>query len=229
MLRRSLLALLCASALCALSSSAAAQAEEPRWFVKEAGAFVQIGGLTGLTEFMSSETLEGLGGMQVNSNAKPLHLKPISECEAKQRQSIEDPPDLALPGTSAMEEFELLCEKETGGLNAAAPYPCTTVGEQFEVRGVGFNWAGKLEPDPSGPSGRRSFENFGAVSLEVYCPRTKEHARYLGSMKPHMMIGKLRFLGAESGEFEEPKSGMRFSLKGSEFLAPAKYQNIRAK
>jgi len=226
MLRRSLLALLCASALCVLGSPAAAQASAPRWFVKEAGAFVQIGGLTGLAEFMSSETLQGLGVLEVISNATPLHLKPISDCETKERQSIEDPPELSLPGTGAMEEFELLCEKETGSLNAAAPYPCTTVGEQFEVRGVGFTWPAKLEP---GSSASKSFENFGAVSLEVFCPRTKEHAIYLGSMKPQMLIGKLRFLGAESGEFEEPKSGMHFSLKGTEFLAPVKYQNVRAK
>jgi hypothetical protein len=224
MLRRSLLTLVCV-ALCGLALTASAQAA-PRWFVKEAGAYVPVSDLSGLSEFMGAENVVALGDLQVKSNAKQLHFRPVSECLVKARQSIEDPPETSQPGRGEMEEFEVLCEKETGGQNAAQLYPCTTFGEQFEIRDVG-NWAGKLEPDPSTGT-RKSFENFGPLSLEVFCPRTKESAVYLGSLDPQAEIGRYRFL-PESGEFTEPKSGMTFNLKGFLFTSPAKYQQVRAK
>lgn len=132
---------LMASCLCALlaTSSAEAQLGAPRWYAQETGILVPQGN-SGLVEVSPPESLQSVGHVSV------IVGKAESACLAKDQQSIENPSEGLLPGTGEMEEFELVCEEGTGpGPNNAAPFPCVTRGEAFEVKGVNLNWPGTLE------------------------------------------------------------------------------------
>ncbi len=248
--KRLRLSLLCMLGVFA-SASAVAHAGAPRWYGKATGSLVPISGTSGLSELTSPETLHSAGQVKVVSSN-------FSECLVKDRETVEDPSNVLLPGTGQMEEFEVVCEEGTGpGLNAAAPFPCVTVGEAFELTGINLNWQSTLEVGGAkhnaraahragsararrrahgGRAPRRGlsvralpvyFDKFTDVEVEVNCLQTKEHAVYKGTLKPEVEVGRLRFLGPESGELEEPTSGSHFYLKGNDWLAPDKYKDIR--
>jgi hypothetical protein len=207
--------------------AAPASGETPRWYVKETGVLVPLSpsGLVGLVEVVSPETLQGQGELTVVSNSQPVKReKPVSNCLAKDRESIED--GSFLPGTGQMEEFELVCEKGTGPLNGAELPPCL-YGEGFEMKGVAPSWQSTLEVDVSGAT-PIYYDNFAAVDVEVYCLKTKLHAEYTGSLRPEVRLGRLKFLGALSGQLEQASSGRRFYLKGINYIAPVTYKDVRA-
>jgi len=216
-------------------STAGAQAGTPRWYGKETGSLVPIGGDGGLVELMSPENLQSMGQLTV------VVGKSVSVCLVKDRESIENPMNALLPGTGEMEEFEVVCEEGTGpGLNAAAPFPCVLVGEAFELKAVNVSWPSTLEVGGPKRSVRvrrkratsirnlpKYYDKFTGVDIEVYCLKSKQHAEYTGSLKPEVEVGRLTFRGPESGELEEASSGRRFYLKGSDWITPQKYKNIR--
>jgi hypothetical protein len=129
-----------------------------------------------------------------------------------------------------MEEFDVLCEKESGTGNYAAPYPCVT-GEPFELKGVGLNWQSTLEVGAfkigtKGP--RRYYENFPEVDIEVNCMKSQEHNKYVGSLRPEVAIGRLIFRGPESGEPKDT-TGHSLSFAHPDYIAPARYKDIRVR
>jgi len=187
----------------------------PRWFVKEVGVFGGWSGLEGYVEAMPQETLRGEAEMTMTSNSQSGKLRPISECLARATALVEDPASTTLPGTAMMERFEGICEKETGGLNAASPFPCR-LGEPFEFRIAGGSWAGQLEQ-----SGPKPILALPSVDLEIECDVSHERAQYTGALKPEVTVGRLRFLGATTGELEDGSTGHKFNLKGTEFITPA--------
>ncbi len=212
---------LCVAAALAMTATAAQAA--PRWFVKETGLPPKE---TGLHEVLVPETLLGEGELSVYSNAHPPKERPISNCLVRNRESIDDPEETELPGTGEMEEFEVVCEKGTGSLNAAMPYPCTH-GETFELKATGLNWVSTLETSGSGPLGPRIYDDFPDVAIEVDCLVNGEHAVYTGSLRPQVTIGRLKFTSS-SGQVEEPVSGEHFYFKGSDFIEPRLYKDVRA-
>jgi len=206
----------------AIASATAQATVGPRWYLKETGGYIPLSGLSGLIEPMAQETLQSEGEISVVTNVKYSGLRSLSECLVKDRGSIEDPPNMELAGTGEMEEFGVVCEKESGGLNAAAPYPCV-VGEPFELIGVG-RWPSTLEREGS----HKVFDNFGIVQIEVNCLATKEHAVYAGPLRVEFAVGRLRFLGAASGELEDTTNpGHRFTMKGTDFIVPVNYKEVR--
>jgi hypothetical protein len=223
MRRLTLLGLCLAGMLAAGAGSAQAT---PRWALKEVGVFGGWGNAEGFVESMPQETVRTLGELTITSNSPTGNLKPISECLSRSVSTVEDPASKTLPGTSQMESLEVICEKETGGLNAAAPFPCTRVGEPFEMRIGGAHWASQLEAGKEPPPGKKFFDIFPNVNLEVLCLVTKEHAVYTGALKGQITIGRLRWLGAPSGELEDAGTGHKFNLKGTEFLMPVNNQYI---
>jgi IPT/TIG domain len=242
----------CLIALCAMTS-AGAQAGAPRWYGQKTGSLVPFGGNAGLVEPPSPESLQSMGQLKVIVSTR------VSVCFVKDRGSIEDPSDPLLPGTGKMEEFEVLCEEGTGpGPNEAAPFPCVTNGEAFELKGINLNWPSTLEVGASQTTktagvnarkatsrkGRRAisrrgrkatnvrnlpryYDKFTSVALEIYCLKSKQHAIYKGSLRPEVPVGRLTFRGSESGELEEPSSGYRLNLKGTDWITPERYKDIR--
>ena len=197
-------------------------ASVPRWWMKETGSLASYTGTSGLTEIAAPETLVGEGEIKIVSNSVPKGERPISDCLLRNRELIEDPAETSLPGTGEMEEFELVCEKGTGQLNAAYPHPCIP-GEAFEVKGVAGTWTSTLEA-----SGTRFYDNFPGVVLTVECLKSKLTAEYAGSLRPEAALGRLKFLGSASGELEETMGGgEKFYLKGYDWVYPAKYKNVR--
>lgn len=219
------------AAALAIGAPSTQAAVPPHWYLQESGSWVSLNGLTGLVELMTPETLTGEGELAVDSENEPHGERPVSNCLAKDRESIEDPSETTLPGTGSMEAFELICEKGTGSLNAAYPAPCV-YGEGFELRGVGLNWPSVLElgtkAKAKATSGPTAFDTFGSIRLEVFCLHSREHAEYEGSMRPEVLVGRVRFVNASSGEFSEPVSGARFHFKGTVFVEPANFKDVRA-
>lgn len=210
-----------------LARAAATQAASPRWYVKETGSLVSYSGDSGLAELQSPETLQSQGEMQVFTHRHPKSEPPRSDCLVKDRESIEDPSNALLPGTGEMEEFEVVCEKGTGILNAGEPAPCG-FGEGFELKGVHLNWPSTLEASP-GLHEPEYYDNFTGVDIEVDCLKTKTHTEYTGSLRPQVRVGRLQFLGSISGELEDTSSGERLYLKGKDFIEPEKYKDVRAR
>jgi len=197
-----------------LAATAQGAQAAPHWFVKEPGVFGGWTAVEGFVEAMPQETLRSEGEMTITSNSPSGRLRPISECLARGTALVEDPSSKTLPGTAMIERFEGICEKETGGLNAASPYPCR-LGEPFEFRIAGGSWAGQLEQE-----GTKVFLALPSVDLEVECDVSHERAQYTGPLKPQVTVGRLRFLGATTGELEDGSTGHRFNLKGTEFITP---------
>jgi hypothetical protein len=217
---------LCLIAVFGMTSTGAQAGNPPRWYGKKTGTAVPYSANAGLVELTSPETLQGTGKLSIVS-------KNHSSCLVKSRESIEDPSAL-LPGTGEMEEFEVVCEEGTGpGPNEAAVFPCVT-GEPFELYGMSLNWPSTLEADPTPGAGRGRvrdlptyYDSFTGVDVEVYCLTSREHAEYKGSLRPEVEVGRLQFLGPKSGELEEASSGSRFSLGGTDYVAPEKYKDVR--
>ena len=144
-------------------------AAPPHWYLQESGSWVSLSGLTGLVEQMTPETLSGEGELAVYTENEPHGEKPVSNCLAKDTESIEDPSEATLPGTGSMEAFEVICEKGTGSLNAAYPTPCL-YGEGFELKGVDLNWPSVLESGTKAKaksratSGSTGFDSVGSAS-----------------------------------------------------------------
>ncbi len=225
MLRGSVVAACAAAAMLAFGS-AAAQASSlaaqtsspPLWYVQQTGAFVPLAENSGMEEIPAPETMIGLGNIEVTSGR-------VSECISRERQLIEDPPMAIIPGSGAMEEFELLCEKGTGAANEAEAPPCVN-GEPFEVRATHLNWAATLEEGPK-VKNQKFYEYFPHVSVEVFCTRSREHDEYSGSLRPEMALGKLIFVGASTGVLED-SAHHSLNLKGREFLEVPNYKAVRA-
>jgi hypothetical protein len=226
-------------------TAAAAQAGSPRWYGQETGSLVPFNGDAGLVELASPERLTSMGllAVEVPRGGKTA----VSNCLVRDRESIENPHDAHLPGTGAMEEFEIVCEEGTGAANYAAPFPCVTNGEAFELKGLSLNWPSTLEV--GGPKNGakvalrrrvrvahkatpvralpRYYDKFTVVSIEIYCLKSREHAIYKGSLMPELEVGRLLFHGPESGELTEGSSGQRLSFRGNDIVTPQKYKDIR--
>jgi hypothetical protein len=207
-------------------------AAPPHWYLQESGSWVSLSGLTGLVEQMTPETLSGEGELAVYTENEPHGEKPVSNCLAKDTESIEDPSEATLPGTGSMEAFEVICEKGTGSLNAAYPTPCL-YGEGFELKGVDLNWPSVLESGTKAKaksratSGSTGFDSVGSARLEVFCLHTREHAEYEGFLRPEVLVGRVRFIKASTGEFVEPASGAHFYFKGTVFVEPTNFKDVR--
>jgi hypothetical protein len=216
---------LCSVAVFALTS-VVAQAGVPRWYVKETGSLVSYDEHSGVVEPPSPETLQSQGELQVVTTRKLAKRPSFSNCLSKGRASISNPVEATLPGTGGIEEFEVVCEKGTGSLNAGQPAPCI-YGEGFELKGLSLNWPFTLE-SVTGSHGPLYYANITGVNIEVDCLKSKEHATYTGSLRAAVTVGRLKFAGAESGELQDVSTGERFSLKGSYFIEPLNYKDVRA-
>jgi|GEM_PF-4369467 len=210
-----------------LVRAAATQAAAPRWWVKETGSLVSYNENSGLTELKSPETLESQGELQVFTHRHPPNEPPRSDCIVKDRESIEDPSNGLLPGTGAMEEFEVVCEKGSGPLNAGQPSPCG-FGEGFELKGASLNWPSTLE-ETVGLHGPEYFDHFTGVDIEVDCLKAKTLTAYTGSLRPQVRLGRLEFLGPASGELENASTGERFYLGSMDVIEPVKYKDVRVR
>jgi hypothetical protein len=226
-------------------TAAAAQAGSPRWYGQETGSLVPFNGDAGLVELESPERLTSMGLLEVEVPRGGETM--VSNCLVRDRESIENPQDAHLPGTGAMEEFEIVCEVGTGAGNFAAPFPCVQNGEAFELKGLNLDWPSMLEVGRSRQSAkvarRRSVrvahkatpiralpryeDKFRVVNLEIYCLKTKAHGIYKGSLMPELEVGRLLFHGPESGELTEGSSGQRLSFRGNDVITPEKYKDIR--
>jgi hypothetical protein len=206
-----------------------ASAGSPRWYGKATGALVPFNGRSGLTEVTSAEPLQETGQLKVLTGK-------TSSCLAKGREVVTNPSGAEAPGTGATEEFQLACEEGTGAINEAAPYPCLKQ-EGFEVLGVGLNWPSSLEVGKSRHENKPNqkgypirdlphyYDHIIQVALEVHCLKSGAHDEYKGSLRPEVEVGRLSFPG-DPDELTDT-SGHQFSLKGNDFLSPAKFKDIR--
>jgi len=210
----------CVAALLAVNA-AGASANAPRWWLKETGSLVEYSGTGGLVEATTPETLLGEGELAVTSKSVPKAEKPISNCLARTAQRIVDPAEVALPGMSEVEQFEIACEKGTGSLNAAFPPPCSA-GEAFEMIGS-VPWSAVLEE-----AGSKIYYELPEVTFTVNCLKSQSSAKYSGSLRAEVKLGRLRFLGASSGELMDPENSQTLNLKGYDYIQPLNYKNVRA-
>jgi hypothetical protein len=229
-LKRSTLVGLCLVGVCLVGvfavTSAVAQTVVPRWYVKETGSLVSYSEQSGLIELQSPETLQSQGELLVLTTRQLEKRPSLSNCLGKDRASISNPAESSLPGTGEMEEFEVVCEKGTGSYNAGQPAPCF-VGEGFELKGLNLNWPFTLE-SVTGTHGPLYYANFTGVDIEVDCLKAKTQATYTGSLRAQVTVGRLKFLGPASGELTDISTGEHFALKGSDFIEPVKYKDVRA-
>jgi hypothetical protein len=210
--------LLAAGLIATLAPSAeAASSPPPLWYVQQTGAYIPLGLNSGLEEITSPETLQGSGDIVLSA----IHT---SDCISRSRQLIEDPPMPIVPGSGSMEQFELLCEKSTGAANGAEAYPCL-YGEPFEVRQT-KDWAGTIEEGPK-QKNQKMYEEFPKAAVEVYCTKNGLHDEYTAALHLEIVIGKLLFIGAPTGVFED-HSGHHFNFKGKETMSPEEFKAVRA-
>jgi hypothetical protein len=209
---------------CAAAGPASAQTGPPRWFAKETGVTAPLNEQGGLVEPQSPETIASQGATKVFGRRANT-----SECLTKDEETISNPENQLLPGTGELTELELLCEKSTGFGNYAEPYPCA-FGEPFELKAVELNWTSTLEAEEpaKGKKYLHYYDNFPHAAIEVYCLVSKEHDVYRGDLRPEVDIGRFQFRGAESGELND-EAGYHLALKGYDYIAPARYKNIRVR
>jgi len=203
-----------------------------RWYVLESGNLVSYEEQSGLTELTAPETLAIAGEVQVNHEESTSSLPPLSNCLMKGRETIADPTEASAAGTAELTELEISCEKATGSLNSGQPYPCTRLGEPFELKAVGGPWPATLVPGPPKKHGYphgEAKESFAKVELEVLCLQSREHGIYTGTLSPLVTLGRFAFSKA-TAELEEPVSKHHLFLQTKAtgvFITTPRYKNVR--
>jgi hypothetical protein len=200
----------------------------PRWYVLKSGNLVGYDEKKGLDELSKPEMLNIAGEVQVHNEEQLSKRPPWSNCLMKGYASITDPAEASLAGSAELQELEISCEKATGQLNGGQPFPCTLVGEAFELKAVGGPWPATLEDTGiKRDIGIDRFNlNFPKIELEVLCLKSRAHGIYVGALKPEVSLGRYN-LWQTSGELEEPASGHHLFLRGKDWITVPRYKNVR--
>ena len=198
-------ATVCAAAAIAVCAQAA-QAAPPRWEFK--------GPPTAYTQ-LASETGTAKATLTLTKSVAPFTV--YGKCKTTGTENFTNPSNLTLPGEDEVTSFAGSC---TGG-----PPPCIPAKEKVSIVGVAPNSTSELLEIAAVP-----YDEFSGVEIEFKCLSSGLHGVaeeiIVNPLKPEVLVNKLVFAGAASGELEIGIT--KFDLTGTDKLKPTISKKVKA-